>query len=510
MDTKLTKTYFFAAVFSTFIVLHIFVMFSLRIYPFVDLPNHLAAATIFKFYGSPTNHFSDYYAINTFPPTNVFHLLFCSLNIFPSVEFGNKMFYCLYVLLFPLSILMLIRKLGGNQWFSLLAFLLLYNYNLHWGFVGCTIAIPFILFLFYFLREFLNGNRLGIMVIIAALFVLLFSMHLLPTVFSIVFFVLCCIQRYKTSPLKLLLKSLVLIPVLVLIILWLTYNAADSGLSNIAYLLDYYKTTYFSGLVKRGQLWYVDNWHLYPGILGYSVALFFAGCMLAPFLLGLFMNRKFLIHDINPDSLKQVYLFLLCSLLFYFLLPESIPPQFCLLHERFAVFFFLAIILFGSLVYARKKSPVLNLSLCVICILHFILYVGYFKDFAQQTRSFTRDLFPENSSDKTLAALIYDSEFRGTAIYIHFQNYWIIWKQGIATTFLIDSSNVFAIRRKVNEKLLPIYLAWVGITELYDGRYSTMDYILVHGKPHSSALINFTLSKVAGNWSLYKKVSQEH
>jgi len=130
---------YFITIFSLFIILHIILICSLRIYPFIDLPNHLSEATILRYYNDGTNEFSKFYSIHLFPKPNIFHMVFCSLKIFPSPEAGNTLFYSLYVLLLPLSILLVIKKIGGNPWFSLLAFPFIYNYN-----VSCGLTeIPF-------------------------------------------------------------------------------------------------------------------------------------------------------------------------------------------------------------------------------------------------------------------------------------------------------------------------------------------------------------------------------
>ena len=109
----------FILIFLILIILHSILMFSLRIYPFVNLPNHLSVATIYKHYGEETNQFNKFFSLDLPFKPNIFHIIFCSLKIFPSVEFGNKIFYFLFVILFPLSILLTITKVKGNKWVSL-------------------------------------------------------------------------------------------------------------------------------------------------------------------------------------------------------------------------------------------------------------------------------------------------------------------------------------------------------------------------------------------------------
>ncbi|MCK4235755.1 MAG: hypothetical protein KAX38_01465, partial [Candidatus Krumholzibacteria bacterium] len=62
--------------------LHVILTFTTRIYPFTDLPNHLAAATIYRHYGEPSNRFLEFFSLDLFGKPNVFHQVFCSLRVF--------------------------------------------------------------------------------------------------------------------------------------------------------------------------------------------------------------------------------------------------------------------------------------------------------------------------------------------------------------------------------------------------------------------------------------------
>ncbi|MBN2119528.1 MAG: hypothetical protein JW734_00550, partial [Candidatus Omnitrophica bacterium] len=212
MIKKLKSYGFFPAVFILFIVLHAFLIFNLRIYPFVDLPNHLTEATVLKFYHEPANQFDRFYTIRLFPEPNIFHILFLSLRIFPSVEYASKFFYCLYVILLPLSIFLAIRKLKGNKWVALLSFLFLYNFSLCWGFSGFTFFIPVFFFLFCFIIDYLDRDRLSDALKIAAILLLIYFIHLLGAFFSLFFFLTCLVFRYRKSFKMMLGKSLAAVP----------------------------------------------------------------------------------------------------------------------------------------------------------------------------------------------------------------------------------------------------------------------------------------------------------
>ena len=106
-----------------------------------------------------------------------------------------------------------------------------------------------------------------------------------------------------------------------------------------------------------------------------------------------------------------------------------------------------------------------------------------------------------------LAGLIYDNKFRGAPVYFNFMNYYVIWKNGIASIRFIDAKS-FAVSRKVSKELLPLYFEWVDDGLEYDGRYANMDYILVRGnldKKLSSYLEHFKLVKEVEKWSLYER-----
>ena len=103
--------------------MHTILIASIRLYPFLDTPNHLAMATIYRYYGQPGNHFTDYYLIDTFLKPNVFHLFFCSSKLFPSVEFANKS------ILLPLRVAISTVNPAGhkkNRWQSVVLSALLF------------------------------------------------------------------------------------------------------------------------------------------------------------------------------------------------------------------------------------------------------------------------------------------------------------------------------------------------------------------------------------------------
>ena len=107
------------AVIALLVFLHVAVLANSRLLPFVDLPFHLAASTILRYFDSPENHFAGYYALELGLKPNLLHTWLCSLGFFPSVEFANKLLLALYVALLPLSVFLILRRAGASPWWTL-------------------------------------------------------------------------------------------------------------------------------------------------------------------------------------------------------------------------------------------------------------------------------------------------------------------------------------------------------------------------------------------------------
>jgi len=475
---------------------------------------HLASATIYRFSGKSDNLFNQFYYIKKlFGQPNNFHLIFCGLKIFPSVEFANKVFYSLYVILLPLSSLLLIKKMGGNPWFSLFSFLVLYNSNTMWGFVGFTFSIPFVLLFIYLLLDYTSRDRLKDGIAITFLLILMFIIHGMTTFLSLFIFSFSIIYFYRDSIKKILIKSLPALPVLALYIEWWLYQGSISNrLSTsgiLSYLPVYYKNLYFHALPDRLGLFYRDNSYLYSGSLGQLIGIGFSLFILAISLYRFRTMGKLFKEKMYSNKLIIVLIFASSSL-FLCLFAPQIKGFVGHSYQRFSVFFLISIFLLGSIMAQKLLKPLKVWIMIGVCFIHLTLWANYFREFQKENRTFTETIFPKDSKNKKLGALIYERGFRGLPTYIHFPNYYIIWKDGIATTRIVDFGLVWKIGRKVNKTLLPRYNEWVDKFHDYDGRYENMDYILVRGRLSENAakyMDKFKVVKSSGKWVLYERTT---
>lgn len=479
--------------------------------PFVDLPNHLAEATIYRYYNEPGNLFSAYYKLVPWNFPNQFHIWFCSLGIFPTVEFGNYVFYTLYTALLPLSVYLIVRELKGNLWISLLSFTLVFGYNVTYGFSGYTISIPFVLLLFYFIILDFKRNSLPFKMVIAVLLILLFTMHAQVALFGALLYGTCALYKYRKSLLGLVSAFVVTLPLVFLIISWWLLKEREPENSTLDFLINYYSSTYFREFWERFGLVAYENFQLREGIPGIMIALIFTLLLVIPILLKgtIFWNN--LLYYLRKEENIYAIIFLVISFCCYFFLPNELPGQ-SPISQRFSIFFWLAFIVFASLHLPEFEKK--HMKIYVICTvaLYNILWSEYFIAFNTENKDFSKEYFAGIKNSQRMSGLIFDYSFRGRPVYIHFQNYFITWQKGIASTKIIDY-RFGVISRKVTTNILPEHYDWSFKQKgfLDELPYKEADLLLVKGDypTKENHLESFSLVEQEGAWELFKNADQK-
>ena len=484
-------------------VLHAFLVGSQRLLPLIDLPNHLAAATIFRHHGEADNHFAEYYTVEARLRPNTLHLFFCSLPMFPSVEVANRVFFAIYALLFPLAVWSTIKKLGGNTWFAVLSFIVIYNYNFHYGFVGFLFAVPLVVLAFRLQLECFSGRALWPRVALAALLVLIFFSHVLAVLFAVALLAVCAIAQYRRSPKALVFSLLPFTPVCLLVLAWW---AGQSGPGMVGFLRSYYRSEYLPLLPHRLMLVSYDNYHLFSGLVGLAVAAAFFLVLAAPLLVRSLTQPRSLAAETQSlsrhDSIHAL-LFLVVALLCFFLLPDRIPMQWKLF-QRFCVFCAIGLILVGSLLCSRQKTRWLPWVASIAALVHYGLFAVYFGSFQQENRGFTPELIGDAARDIRVGGIMFETDFRGRPVYLAYPSYDIVWRCGIATSSIVEY-RFGVIRRNVDTDRLPAYYDLIDEGRKADGRYHDVELILTRGSapPDGGYLTNHTEIKRAGAWALH-------
>jgi hypothetical protein len=454
-------------------------------------------------YGEPGNVVSQYYRPTPWYYPNTFHMVFCSL--FPSVEVGNKVFHILCLALLPVSVFLVIKELGGNPWYGLLATLFTYNYNITFGFVGFAISIPVLLLLFYFILHDIRKDQIETKLFIGLTLVLLYFMHAQNALLGLLLYGLITLYAYRHSFKQVVARlSLVPVPLLCLIVFWwLTREGVEKEESTLQYLINYYSSSYLRTFPLRGRLVALDNFQLFEGTAGILTAtVLFAGIILP--LVWFRSWRFFKLEFLKKENVKYALLFFTTVFASYMLLPDGLPGQ-TPLFQRFCTIVIIALIILGSLTLTGVYSKALATFVLIASIGYSILWIEYLYSFNRLNSQFTSEFFSGIDNKATLAGLMYSNSYRGRRVYLHYPNYFLVWNNGIAASKHIDY-RFGVVRRVASESELPVYHEYIGESYRPMAEYAQVDYLLVKGAAPVDAdpnLRGFTLLREVPGWKLF-------
>jgi hypothetical protein len=477
--------------------------------PFTDLPFHLAEAVILKLTWLHDQTIASYYSVadNLLIIPNIGHAVFCAL--FDDVEFGNRIAYSLYMILLPSLALALIRLVKGNYWFALLAIPLIYNYNTMWGFTGFTLAIPLALAIFLLSCSYIrNPTALKAGLLFAGSFAVYYT-HALVFLFMVPLCVLSSLVVMRGSYYWRLIHLLSFSPAVLVLLFWVwTGSEFDREQSLWSFLASYYWSEYLPSIAGRFSDFFLnDNTWVAWGTWGRSIALIYSLSVVVPVALYL-----------HPDSISQLFatqercvaaLFVGFAALCYAGLPDRLPEE-PILFERFSVFIYIGVICCGSFIVPTKWRRQAAVAATVIATVFSLLSFHYFSGFRDWVSGIPWVLKGQDS-DRTLAAIIDDQNYRGRPAIVHYNNYHIVWNNGITATEL-GEFRFGMVNRKASTKDLPEYVDWIwkdtDLEELIS-RYSGMDLLLTHGtEPFDMLSVSdeWRLIRSRNNWALFEKV----
>lgn len=495
----------------------------LRTYPFTDLPNHLAEATIFKYDGDPSTPLGTAFTsqVTWYRPA-IAHIVICSL--FPSVEWGNTLLYLLYVVAVPGLVVLISKQCGSDSTIPMLSVLTLWNFNVMWGFAGYTLAIPLVLLSFYIhVTGILRPSR-WTSFMLALVFLALFWFHVLAFLFAGLCYV--CVEiahavasrPARATPWG---QGMPLLPACALLIVWNVRGFEIRQQSTLKFLKEYYLHHFLPDLPHRlSSLFIIDGQAVASGGYGRLTAWCFSAVLIALGAVCIYRMR----HRSVQVSFPQTFtlLFALVALLCYCLLPAAIPGQ-NFVYQRFGVIVLLGMICVLSWAVPMFWSGLPRYAAVIAAAAYSLVWLDYFLEFHQVSSEFV-EFFPRDRAvaESSVAALICDADFRGHASLVHYNNYQIIWNKGLATTKLAEY-RFGAIRRGVNT--LPPYDEWIGSAEGGDtaaavGRlapeidsYKSCDYLMAHGDIALDLLrtrSDYVVVRRSKTWMLAKHIPENH
>lgn len=205
-----------------------------RYLPLFDLPNHLAAISVWRNLGDPTYGLGELYRLNLQPvPYWGYFATVLALSRVVGVEIANKLFVTAYVVAMVWGVARLAKKTGRDPRLSLLVFPLLFTYSFKWGWLSFLGGTAVLLFAIEALLDCLGEPRWSRLLALGALALLTYAMHILPWfvlgVIAITFLVLS-LRRWRAV----LLTGAALIPSLLVAVYNFVHAApASSGPNSV-------------------------------------------------------------------------------------------------------------------------------------------------------------------------------------------------------------------------------------------------------------------------------------
>lgn len=174
-----------------------------RYLPLLDLPNHLAAITVWHYHDDPAWNFAQYYDLNLVPLPYWAHYYTVHLLTYVtrSVELANKIFLSGYALAVPLGARLLARRFGRSEWLAWLTFPLVWNFNLCDGFVAYCAGFAALLSALALVDVHYERPRWWTALAVTLSGSLIYFFHLLPyALYLVLASLLVLVQRRPLAP----------------------------------------------------------------------------------------------------------------------------------------------------------------------------------------------------------------------------------------------------------------------------------------------------------------------
>jgi len=156
-------------------------VWSQRLLPMLDTPNHLAMARAWHDFHDPASHVARFYTLHVRPaPYILFYASLHALMFVTSIEVANKLLLSAYLVAFPLSIRALVTSLGRSPWLALGAFPLAFNQAWIYGFTAHLVAVCLMFFALAALVRYLRDGARRELVALSSLALVLCLWHVLP------------------------------------------------------------------------------------------------------------------------------------------------------------------------------------------------------------------------------------------------------------------------------------------------------------------------------------------
>jgi hypothetical protein len=147
--------------------------------PMIDLPQHAAQITIWKYFDEPCHAFAQKYEQNWYTPYLLGYAVTRAFAALMPVNAAIKLTLWLAILAVPLSMRMLARRAGIDPWLTLLGFPLAFSFSFFWGFLNTVVAVPLAIVFVVLAYDYAREQSARRAIVLACTAVLLTAGHAL-------------------------------------------------------------------------------------------------------------------------------------------------------------------------------------------------------------------------------------------------------------------------------------------------------------------------------------------
>lgn len=486
--------------------------------PFLDIPQHLATIAVMHFIDDPKLAYASYFTIEAGSTQYLLYYLTCDLlSTITGVETANRIFLSLYALLLPLGLLYFLHAFGRLRAAALLAFPLVFNTFLFYGFVNYVFAFPFFFFGLGLHKRALDSERerwvtQGLLV---ACGLLVFYSHLQVFLVYIGGVGLITLTGWPGAK-RFVTRQLHVLPALLLFCWW---NVATDGMAGGEAWEETVSKRYES---IEGAKWEktLDSLRGMPDRLmnvyhsQTDDRIMVAWGLLVLLLLMLRRtgeppepSRRARVAGWAPELLT------LCVLIFYFVVPTSydwIWP----VNWRFLPLAALLLLSWARADLGRWSGGILTLVLACFAFWVTTVHTRHFREFDEEAQS-VLPVLEKIAPRARVATLIFDSSSKVVTLpsYLHFGQYHQLWRGGVATYSFAEAPQSpirFHPHRRGGPPPTILRSEWKPHLFRFTNDNRFYDYFLVRGERRGFfRRAGFTRKEVAqvaknGPWTLYQ------
>lgn len=484
-----SRALFFA--FATCALLSLLPLLATYRLPMTDLPQHAAQITFWAHRHDPCYAFDRQYELNLLTPYFGAYAPARLLAALMPVNAAFKIVIALAIAALPLSLLMLTRRAGLDDWLALLGFPLAFGFNFYWGFVNTMIALPLAIVFIGVAYDYAREQTLRRAIAVALLAIAVAMAHAL--IFAVALCAAGAMHLTSTKSIRrLVITSIPYVAPLPALALWWSRVSAHERM-------------------RVGTVWALSPKRL----LIFFSDLLSAGFDRTAVAVSAILIVAVIVTGLRPSRELRRWIPAAAFGAAYFLAPSIIRGT-SFINERFAVLFAVSLLLAFDAGRPLVRRELARTIIVAAVAAWSLVLVGRFTRFQQESRDFDRlvDALPTNAGVAYLDLAPYSTAISGYP-YVQYAAYYQERKGGlISWSFANNFQVVMRYRPGVEIRVTPgLYLD--GRRFRWGTNDSRHEYFLVRAPGDAGRFLfreatePIVLHAHEGAWWVYRRASTQ-